>query len=635
MKSIIYLLWFILPIIDGININQTGQLTGTVKDENEEAIIHAKIIASINGKSVDSTITDFDGNFNLTLAPGEYKIDVLYTGYSSYSINKIIIDSNTRPPLNITLKMVMLLDAIEITQFRVPLIETDKTTSDQTIKNSSRSHLRAKLGIHNKNTNKKIKSTNEVRPTYESYAKQTENDFKDVDHHPLSTFSLDVDRASYTNVKRFIENGQQPPEDAVRIEEMVNYFDYLYKEPTDDKPFETYTEIGPCPWNKDHELLLIGTKTKSIIAKNLPPANLVFLIDVSGSMDEPNKLPLVKTSLNILVDQMREQDLISIVVYAGSSGLALPPTSGKEKTKIKNTINLLESGGSTAGGAGIELAYKTVIENFKTNGNNRVILATDGDFNVGISNENDLERLIEDKRKSGVFLTCLGFGMGNYKDSKLEILADKGNGQYAYINDIKEAKKLFIHEFGGTLYTVAKDVKTQIEFNPKYVASYRLIGYENRLLNDEDFKDDTKDAGEIGAGHCVTILYEIINSKNKIPQERKIDPLKYQSSNKSTSFDNEYALIKYRYKKPNENKSMELVKPIVYDQSKTSSITDNMLLSSSVAMFGMILNNSKHLKHGSIKGVISLANQIKMNDEYKYIEEYKTLLQAYHSIVTR
>ena len=624
MKSIIYLLWFILPILDGININQTGQLTGTVKDVNNFPIINAKIIALANDKLVDSAITDFDGNFKMTLDTGRYRIDVFATGYFSCSFGQIIVDADSIKTLNITLKNGVELESIVITAFKIPMIAADKTTSDQTIKNSSRSHLRAKLGIHNKNTNKKIKSTNEVRPIYESYAKQTENDFKDVDHHPLSTFSLDVDRASYTNVKRFIENGQQPPEDAVRIEEMVNYFDYLYKEPTDDKPFETYTEIGPCPWNKDHELLLIGTKTKSIIAKNLPQANLVFLIDVSGSMGTPNKLPLVKESLNLLVDQMREQDLISIVVYAGSSGLALPPTSGK-----------LESGGSTAGGAGIELAYKTAIENFKTNGNNRVILATDGDFNVGISNENDLERLIEDKRKSGVFLTCLGFGMGNYKDSKLEILADKGNGQYAYINDIKEAKKLFIHEFGGTLYTVAKDVKTQIEFNPKFVASYRLIGYENRLLNDEDFKDDSKDAGEIGAGHCVTILYEIINSKNKIPEERKIDPLKYQSSNSSNSFDNEYALIKYRYKKPNENKSLELVKPIIYDQSKTSSITDNMLLSSSVAMFGMILNHSKHLKHGSIKSVISLANQIKMNDEYNYIEEYKTLLQAYQSIVTR
>ncbi|HYM92516.1 MAG TPA: von Willebrand factor type A domain-containing protein, partial [Chitinophagaceae bacterium] len=356
------------------------------------------------------------------------------------------------------------------------------------------------------NTSQGYINDNEVTDNFntESYDHITENRFLKVKDNPLSTFSIDVDVASYSNVRRFLNLGQLPPAGAVRIEELINYFHYDYPQPTDEHPFSINTEISDCPWNKENKLVLIGLQGKKIPAENLPASNLVFLIDVSGSMDEPNKLPLVKASMKMLVDQLREQDKVAIVVYAGNAGLVLSSTSGSDKTKIKDAIDNLEAGGSTAGGAGIKLAYKIAKENFAKGGNNRVILCTDGDFNIGASSDDEMERLIEQERKSGVFLTVLGFGMGNYKDSKMEKLADKGNGNHAYIDQLSEAKKVLVNEFGGTLFTIAKDVKLQIEFNPAKVQGYRLIGYENRILNKEDFNNDKKDAGELGSGHTVT-----------------------------------------------------------------------------------------------------------------------------------
>ena len=361
----------------------------------------------------------------------------------------------------------------------------------------------------------------------EEYKAEKEIGFKATDKDPQTTFSIDVDRAAYTNVRRFImQNGQLPPKDAVRIEEMINYFDYNYAQPKGKDPINIETEISDSPWNKGLKILHIGLQAKTIPTDNLPASNLVFLIDVSGSMSDPNKLPLVKTAFKLLTDQLREKDKVAIVVYAGAAGLVLPPTSGKEKNKIKDALDNLSAGGSTAGGAGIELAYKTAFENFVKDGNNRVILATDGDFNVGVSSNDDLEKLVENKRKSGIFLSVLGFGMGNYKDSKMEILSDKGNGNYAYIDNLLEAEKVFVKEFGGTLFTVAKDVKLQLEFNPKYVKAYRLIGYENRVLANEDFKNDAKDAGEMGSGHTVTAIYEIIPAG--VESAFLPDKLKYQ-----------------------------------------------------------------------------------------------------------
>ncbi len=397
--------------------------------------------------------------------------------------------------------------------------------------------------------------TKPVAPVYdESYQATVENKFQNPLRDPLSTFSVDVDAASYSNIRRYINNGQLPPKYAVRIEEMLNYFDYNLPAPVNKEPIAIHTELSAAPWNPQHRLLRIGLKARVVATEKLPASNLVFLIDVSGSMSDANKLPLVQSSLKMLVDQLRPQDKVAIVVYAGAAGLVLPPTPGNQKTTIKDAIDRLQAGGSTAGGEGIKLAYRMAKENFLKEGNNRVILATDGDFNVGASSDQDMEQLIEQERKSGVFLSVLGYGMGNYKDSKMETLADKGNGNYAYIDNATEARKTLVSEFGGTLFTVAKDVKLQLEFNPAKVAAYRLIGYENRLLNQEDFNNDLKDAGDMGAGHRVTALYEIIPIGVKDNYTNSVDPLKYQkpqpsSSTVKTSSD-EMLTIKFRYKEP-------------------------------------------------------------------------------------
>ena len=366
----------------------------------------------------------------------------------------------------------------------------------------------------------------------ESYGDITENGYRDPLRAPYSTFSIDVDNASYSNVRRFINLGQQVPVDAVRIEEMVNYFKYDYPKAEDGQPFSVYTETGICPWNKNHYLLHIGLRGKDIEKSELPPSNLVFLLDVSGSMDEPTKLPLLKAAFGMLVSELRAQDRVAIVVYAGAAGVVLESTPGNRKEVIMQALDKLQAGGSTAGGQGIMLAYKIAEKNFIREGNNRIILATDGDFNVGVSDNASMERLVEEKRGLGVYMTVLGFGMGNIKDDKMEIIADKGNGNYAYIDNIQEARRVLVREFGGTLFTIAKDVKFQVEFNPAFVRSYRLVGYENRILNDEDFNDDTKDAGEMGAGHTVTALYEIIpaGSDEIVPL---VDPLRYQNDERS------------------------------------------------------------------------------------------------------
>lgn len=464
----------------------------------------------------------------------------------------------------------------------------------------------------------------------EEYNGINENSYHDAVNNPLSTFSIDVDAASYSNVRRFINNGQSPPKEAVRIEEMINYFDYDYQQPTGDDPFSIYTEVAEAPWNTNHRLVHIGLQGKIIPTENLPASNLVFLIDVSGSMQDDNKLPLLKSSLKMLVDQLRPQDHVAMVVYAGAAGLVLPSTAGNEKKKIIDALDKLEAGGSTAGGAGIKLAYAEAKANFKENGNNRVILATDGDFNIGESSNGAMERLIEEKRKDGIFLTVLGYGMGNYKDAKMEMLADKGNGNYAYIDTILEAKKVLVNEFGGTLFTIAKDVKLQVEFNPVKVKAYRLIGYENRMLKSEDFNNDKKDAGELGSGHTVTALYEIIpvGLEEELPT---IDPLKYQKSktDKNLKYLEELMTIKFRYKKPNEDVS-KLISQAVFDKQVTESKTsDNFRWSASVAGFGMLLRESEHAKSYSLEKVLKLAHSSKSIDKEGYRSEFINLVEAF------
>lgn len=463
--------------------------------------------------------------------------------------------------------------------------------------------------------------------TSEEYATIVENGFHDPKVKPLSSFSIDVDKASYSNVRRFINNGQMPPKEAVRIEELINYFEYDYPQPGAEHPFSITTELTQTPWNPDRQLVMIGLQGKKIDTRELPPSNLVFLIDVSGSMSDANKLPLLKTSFRMLVNELRPQDRISIVVYAGAAGLVLESTSCDKKEKIISALDQLQAGGSTAGGAGIQLAYKIARENFVKEGNNRVILATDGDFNVGASSDTDMEILIEMERKSGVFLTVLGFGMGNYKDAKMETLADKGNGNYAYIDNISEARKTLVNEFGGTLFTIAKDVKLQIEFNPAYVKSYRLIGYENRLLKDEDFNNDKKDAGELGAGHTVTALYEIIPTSSK--ERPFIDDLKYQKKVVNSGSENgELLTVKFRYKKPDEDTSRLLVKSLLAKEIDLTESSKNLKWSAAVAGFGMLLRGSEQIENFGYEQVVLLAKQAKGKDAFGYQDEFIDLAQS-------
>lgn len=464
----------------------------------------------------------------------------------------------------------------------------------------------------------------------EEYTNIPESIFLEANKNPLSTFSIDVDNASYSNVRRFINQGQLPPADAVRIEEMINYFTYDYPQPTAEHPFSVTTELATCPWNKENLLLHIGLQGKAIPTDNLPASNLVFLIDVSGSMMSPDKLPLVKSGFKMLVEQLRPQDKVAIVGYAGAAGLVLPSTNNKGK--MLEAIEALEAGGSTAGAAGIHLAYKEAEKNFMKGGNNRVILATDGDFNVGVSSSGELERLIEKKRETGVFLTVLGFGTGNLKDSRMEQLADKGNGNYAYIDNILEAKKVFVNEFGGTLFTIAKDVKLQLEFNPAHVKAYRLIGYENRALQNEDFNNDQKDAGDMGSGHSVTALYEIVpaGAKNSTTALQKVDDLKYQEVklNSKATATNEMLTLKLRYKEPAGEKSKLLQTTVTTQTIAPEKLSDNYKFSAAVATYGMLLRNSEFKGSANYSQVLELAQQARGKDEDGNRIEFINLVKA-------
>ena len=443
----------------------------------------------------------------------------------------------------------------------------------------------------------------------EEYAKIEDNRFVSVASSPLSTFSVDVDRASYTNVRRFINQGALPPKDAVRIEELINYFTYDYPEPDRDHPVSVTTDVGLAPWNQLHRIVRVGLQTQRIRTRDLPPSNLVFLIDVSGSMTPPEKLPLVKQAFRLLVDQLREEDRVAIVVYAGNAGLVLPSTQASNKERILDAIGQLEAGGSTAGGAGIRLAYDVARQNFMPEGNNRVIWATDGDFNVGVSSTSELVRLVEERRAEGTALTVLGFGMGNLKDGRLEQLADKGNGNYAYVDDLMEARKVFVQEMGATLLTVARDVKLQVEFNPAAVQAYRLIGYENRLLQNEDFADDAKDAGEMGAGHSVTALYEIIpvGVKSGVAIGGTA-PLRYQDASRPSrrARSDELLFVNVRYKRPSSSTS-RLMQHAVRDSRGSRSADFSFALA--VAGYGMLLRDSEYKGKLTYDDVLAIAKE--------------------------
>jgi Ca-activated chloride channel family protein len=464
----------------------------------------------------------------------------------------------------------------------------------------------------------------------EGYARIDEHGFRRVADHPLSTFSIDVDTASYSNVRRFLNAGTLPPADAVRIEELVNYFHFAYDSSHEGAPFSVTTEMAACPWNPRHRLALIGLQARTMEAGRTPPRNLVFLLDVSGSMDSPDKLPLVKTAMRMLTDTLTPEDRVAIVVYAGASGLALPSTSGSRKTDIQQAIAELQAGGSTNGAEGIQLAYDVAEKNFVKGGINRVILATDGDFNVGVTSEGELIRLIEQKREKGVFLSVLGVGTGNVKDSTMEKLADRGNGNYAYLDSLHEARRVLVAEAGATLVTVAKDVKIQVEFNPAAVGAYRLICYENSALQNQDFYDDMKDAGEMGAGHTVTALYEIAPPGEAV-EGGTIDPLKYQDRPKpnAASKSDELMTVKLRYKQPDEDAS-RLMSVMVRDGS--SELTGNLGFAAAVAEFGMLLRESEYKGQATWSSARELARRFRGSDPDGYRAEFIRLVDLAASL---
>ena len=619
MKATIFLA---ISLIISVLVNaQERTITGKITDNAGQVIPGV----SVSIKNVKTGVSaDKNGIYSIKAKTN----DILIFAFVGYVSSEIKIAKND------SINVVLQEDSKTLQEITVVGYATQKKRDLTGAVSTMQSGANAKVMIRGTNSAPqnypapRVAYDSEVSNT-EEYKSEKEIGFKATDKDPQTTFSIDVDRAAYTNVRRFImQNGQLPPKDAVRIEEMINYFDYNYAQPKGKDPINIETEISDSPWNKGLKILHIGLQAKTIPTDNLSASNLVFLIDVSGSMNEQNKLPLVKTAFKLLTDQLREQDHVSIVVYAGAAGLVLPSTSGKDKNKIKDALENLSAGGSTAGGAGIELAYKTAMDNFVKGGNNRVILATDGDFNVGVSSSEGLEKLVEAKRKSGIFLSVLGFGMGNYKDAKMETLSDKGNGNYAYIDNLLEAEKVFVKEFGGTLFTVAKDVKLQLEFNPKYVKAYRLIGYENRALANEDFKNDAKDAGEMGSGHTVTAIYEIIPAG--VESTFLPDKLKYQqfSSTIVGVNSNEVCTVKIRYKQPDSDKSVqmeELVKDIHTPLEKTS---ENFRFSVAVAEFGLLLRGSDFKGAANYEQVIDLAKSSIGKDSEGYRAEFLKLVKT-------
>ncbi len=622
MKTIASFITVLILSVVFMSAGQSRLITGTVSDENGFALIGVSVVEK---GSSNGTVTDIYGKYSINVSPNAKTLIFSFIGMKTEEIS-----IGTQSKINV----IMATSTLELSEIVVTgYAEAEENFSTADHSAAIRGQL-AGVAVSNRTSSKKDKSAAlyyAAPATYddgqdwntEGYASIHENGFKDVKHNPLSTFSIDVDKASYSNVRRYLNNGQKPPVDAVRIEEMINYFSYDYPQPDGQHPFTVTTELSSCPWNSANQLMLIGLQGKSIEKENLPPSNIVFLVDVSGSMSSQNKLPLLKSAFRLLVKELRPEDRVAMVVYAGAAGVVLESTPGSEKDKILASLNNLEAGGSTAGGAGIKLAYKIAAQNFIEEGNNRIILATDGDFNIGQSSDAEMERLIETEREKGIFITVLGFGMGNYKDSKMETIADKGNGNYAYIDNIQEANKVFVSEFGGTLFTIAKDVKFQIEFNPARVKGYRLVGYENRLLNDEDFNDDTKDAGEMGAGHTVTALYELIPAGAE-GEVVDIDPLKYQSNrdNLEKKSSEELMTVKLRYKKPDGKTSMLYEIPVQGRIQKFEKTSDNFRFAASVAEFGMILRASEYMKQGSITDVLSMARNAKGADVEGYRGEF-------------
>lgn len=615
MKTRHIILITILSII-GMSAITNYTIIGLVQDAEGFPLIGANIFEK---GTTNGTVTDIDGNFSLVTTLEEPELEISYTGYQRKKVKAKAGEKQI-----ITLHEGQFMDEVLVTSSRRT---KENTRKDKKVFASKLQSESKQSGIiPNQNTSViSLQSSEQENWNTEDYSTIQENRFHSPNDEPLSTFSIDVDRASYSNVRRFLNNGSLPPIDAVRIEEMINYFDYEYPQPRSKTPFAVHNTLTDCPWNSDHQILHIGVQGRKVATQDLPPSNLVFLVDVSGSMNSPNKLGLLKASFNLLVENLRDIDRVSIVVYAGNAGLVLPPTRGTDQKIILEALDNLRAGGSTAGGAGIELAYKVAKENFVKEGNNRVILATDGDFNVGASSDSEMVRLIEEKREDGIFLSVLGFGMGNYKDNKMQELADNGNGNHAYIDNLQEARKVFVHEFGGTLFTIAKDVKIQIEFNPDQVSAYRLIGYENRILNKEDFNDDTKDAGELGSGHVVTAMYEIIPAGTTSEYLSSVDDLKYQKSKMKKNHSKELATIKLRYKMPDGKKSKKI--EISIPQKPNDTISTDVEFAMCVAEFGLLLRNSDYKKDSHYDQILERARSSKGSDKHGYRAEFINMVR--------
>ena len=618
MKTYLYSIMLFLCLAGFRNsANQT--ISGTVYDLADKKPIPG-VVVEVLGTPISST-TDINGKYSITAPEGKSKLLFKTIGYEQ----KIVTVGKTGKA-DVWLKISSSrLNEISIAGYRGTMDKAAGAVVQQEAAYAPQGLAGRVAGISTKRRGFIPPVKNE-----ESYKGITENRFADPRTSPLSTFAVDVDAASYSNLRRYINNGSLPPKDAVRIEEMINYFKYDLGAPVNGAPVAIHTELSAAPWNMRHRLLRIGLKAKAVPTAQLPPANFVFLIDVSGSMSDYNKLPLVKSALKLLVDQLRDKDQVAIVTYAGNAGLKLPATPGNQQIKIKDAIETLDAGGSTAGGAGIKLAYRIAREHFIKGGNNRIILATDGDFNVGESSDGDMEDMIAEERKSGVSLSVLGFGMGNIKDSKMETLADKGHGNYAYIDNISEARKAIVTEFGATLFTVAKDVKLQVEFNPAKVQGYRLLGYENRLLEKEDFNNDSKLGGDMGVGHTVTALYEIIPAGIKDNYTAFVDALKYQKVKPEPviSTADEVATIKFRYKNP-EASSSKMQQVVVADHPvQLDQASADFRFASAVAELGMLLRNSAFKQQSDYDSLILRAKSARGADDEGYRAEFIALAKS-------
>lgn len=618
---------------------QTHTLTGKVVDPANLPIPGVAVELRQGTVVHQRTISDRNGEWRFEkVAPGDYRVRMTLAGFVTTEVPVVVKDVAVMPLL-VTLKVGVVSEAVVVQGS--PVVETKGSTIlSGAIPATAPPGERAAQGRAFGGTvtgGMHARDFFEIRrPETAHYADIDENRFRRVSEHPLSTFSSDVDTASYANVRRFLNEGALPPVDAVRVEELINYFKFDYPSPPAEAPVAVTTEVGTCPWNPNHKLALVGLKARPISQERTPPRNLTFLLDVSGSMMPESRLPLIRTAMRMLVDSLREQDRVALVVYAGSSGVVLQPTRGDRKAAINSAIAELHAGGSTNGAAGIQLAYDLASENFVKGGINRVILATDGDFNVGITSREALMRLIEEKRDRGIFLSVLGVGDDNLKDSTMEMLADKGNGNYSYLDSLQEARRVLIAEAGSTLVTVAKDVKLQVEFNPKFVSAYRLVGYENRLLKKEDFNNDRKDAGEMGAGHTVTALYEIVPAGEPFPSG-DVDPLKYQPpadppagtmSTNSTELMN----VKVRYKAPNGDTSRLLEFPV---RESAQKMTSNLGFAASVAQFGMLLRRSPFKGSASWQSTASLAREHRGSDPDGYRAEFIRLIDLASALDVR